>query len=477
MPVQQKIPKNKNKMAEIGTIGTSAIGGFIQEAYLTELRWPSVWPIYRRLHRADPEVTIARSFYGALASRVNFIPRLPDEPTSDDQAFHDFILEDFENIDGGFSRIVEKLASHGAFLGWGLWEIVAGRRDPEWRPPDRDDWRSHADDGLIGVRRLAWRDHSSLLRWGRDEETSRYLGMWQLDQSGNRSPEFIPFERALHITFGDSDNPEGLSPLESLYRLERYAYGLELVQGIGYEHSAGYVSVETESAATGADEDSVKTAARALFTPQEGNYAIWPKGVTGELIDVPFSAASSLLEAIRFYGLRKLQVLFGMQWIAMNTTTGQGSFAAMQDSSQMSLTIFNSLMEGAARQITNQLIPWYMKVNPDQWTDLSEKPEIVATKVSKEVSLEEAAAFIAVYAEKFEMGEADELAIRNTANGLISEKLPEEDTVIRTPENFGDPEQEFEESEAELVRGRELFVNWAKEHMPAVYRLVNKNDG
>ncbi len=65
------------------------------------------------------------------------------------------------------------------------------------------------------------------------------------------------------------------------------------------------------------DKSIVKAAASAIMTAQEGNYALWPKGIIGEIKDVPFGAAASILEAIRYYGLLKHGDNLNMrEWIA-----------------------------------------------------------------------------------------------------------------------------------------------------------------
>src|SRR5690606_19667698 len=142
--------------------------------------------------------------------------------------------------------------SYVPFMGWGWWEVVGGVRDPNWRPPDKeDDWRSQYDDGLPAIRRLAWRDHASFVQWDADERTGRVRGFVQHDYP---NPEItIPLARSLHLTYGDPVNPEGLSPLEAVYRLERIKYGLEMIQGIGYEHAAGYAKFQATAALTDDD--------------------------------------------------------------------------------------------------------------------------------------------------------------------------------------------------------------------------------
>ena len=121
---------------------------------------------------------------------------------------------------------------------------MPGLRRSEWRPPQQDPWRSNYNYGLIGTRRLAYRSHSSFKQWDMDDETGRVHGMIQQDFPNPDVP--IPLDRAVLVTFGDPNNPEGVALLETIWRLERLKYGLEVIQGIGYEHAAGFLNVNTE---------------------------------------------------------------------------------------------------------------------------------------------------------------------------------------------------------------------------------------
>ena len=78
------------KWAEIGTTGLEAFYGFVEEAYTSELTWPTCWPLYSRIWRSDPEVTIARMTFGALARQYETDWELPEKPNDDDIRVKDF---------------------------------------------------------------------------------------------------------------------------------------------------------------------------------------------------------------------------------------------------------------------------------------------------------------------------------------------------------------------------------------------------
>ena len=477
--------KKPGKFEEIGVVGLNSVANIFHEAYISELRWPQVQPLYSKLWRANPEATIARNIMTALASSVDLKPVLPDNPTDDDKKAADFIVSEFENLDGGIARWRDKLVSTLPFFGWGWWEIVPSFRRPSWRPPDKnDDWRSAADDGLIGARRLAWRDYSSFSQWSLDRK-GRVLGMEQLDRFGKTN--FMPSNRAVHIRFGDLENPEGLATLEAHYRLERIKVGLEFVFGVGSEHSAGHLSVTiTEGNLSPEDIAIIKRAARAVLTAQEGNFATWPKGFDAEVMDVPFSAGNVVLEGLRYYGLLALQ-LYNMQWVAMSTITGTGSFAAMQDSSQMSITTFNAMMETFVDQLNDQYIAWLFKVNEGSFPNLSAKPKVIATKVRKNVDLDQLTSFLEWYAGNYDLSEGDLINIR-TQTEILKEELPMDEDIVpvkteadpdgnNDQNNDGDldtdsdDEDEAGDSDMSLVRGD--VVEAIQKSPSFIQRLLN----
>lgn len=473
----------RNRWQEIGTPGLDSSFGFLSETFLAELQWPGVYPLYNRIRRMDPEITIIRQLFSALASRISLAWETPwEEPTDDDKRAAEFGNEGLEDLEGGIDSWIDAAVNYTPFLGWAFWEVVPGLRREGWRPPgDPDDpWRSRYDDGLLGIRRLAWRDHSSFKAWDIDDYTGRLYGMIQRDSPNQEVT--IPIAKAVHLKFGDPVNPEGLAPLEAVYRLERLKYGLEVVQGIGFEHSAGYLDVQSEKdQISSTDKTRVKAAARAILSAQEGNYALWPKGFSGALKASSFDAATSILEAIRYYGILKLQV-FNMQWVALSSTTGTGSFAAKKEDTTMFVLYFNAMMEKFAKQLGEQLAPWLFDRNAGAFPDLTRHPVLKIEPIQKMIDLTELTPFIQALAGAgfFEVGEEDVLWFRRQAG--MPEAIPDadelaegEETGDSTVTEEADEEDAEEAMDDEDVAGvMERFRGWAQDHAPAVASLLDR---
>lgn len=404
---------------EIGKSGLKEFSGYVQEAYNRELTWPSVQPLYSRLRRSDPEIAAVRQVFTALARSVAFHWELPDDANDADKAAAEFGETVLDDLEGGMSDFTETMVSQVPFFGWGWWEVLPGYRDPKWAPPEGDEWRSQYDDKRIGIRRLAWRDTSSFYRWDMDDK-GRVMAMIQYAIPD--PPVSIPASNSLHLKYGDAHNPEGLSPLEAVWRLERIKYGLEVVQGIGFEHAAGYLDITANDKLSDEDKVVIKRIAKAILSAQEGNYAAWPKGVTGEIKDVPFSAAPSILDAIKYFGILKLQI-FNMQWMALSATSGSGSFAAMNDSSSMFVMTYNAMIEGFARQMDAQIGKRLFRWN--NFPGITKRPHLKADTINK-LSLSELASILAPLKSAMNFGPEDIKAIRKQT-GFMPETLPEGD--------------------------------------------------
>jgi hypothetical protein len=432
---------------ELGTSGLKQFSGFVEEAFAAELRWPTCEPLYRRLLRSDPEMTMVRLAFGALARSQSIEWELPDKPSDGDKQAQEFAQQVTDDVAGGVGAFLEKAATRAPFMGWAWWEVVPGLRDPQWTPPGEDDWRSEYSDGKVGIRRLAWRDPSSFYHWDFGEN-GRLRGMVQQDFP--HPALTLPIERSLHITFGDSDNPEGLALLEAVWRLERIKYGLEVIQGIGFEHAAGYLEVTAENGLQPQDRIEVQRAARAIMTAQEGNYAAWPKGVSGELKDVPFSAAAAILESIRYFGMLKLMVC-NMQWMALSSVSGSGSYAAMNDSSSMAVMTYNAMMDGFASQFDAQVGRRLFRWNT--FPGMTRRPRAVIPHIEKIISLGELASILGPLAATMPLGDDDYIAIRRRT-GFLPETLPEVEDQPAEPEPEGD-DQPDDDTDPEGETGEE----------------------
>lgn len=432
-------------MNEMGSSGLKEQMGFVSEAYNKALYWPTVAPLYARLRTSMPTMVMVARAFAAWSKSVKPFVDLPEKPTDDDKRYQEFIEQDVDNMEGGFGKYIETAVTRVLFDGFGVWEALPSRRERDWVPPSykgadgktwKDDWRSEYDDGLIGLRRLAWRDNSTFDGWEFDCR-KKAIGYKQRDYP---SPTVtLMLNQCLHHTFGDPNNPEGNAPLQAIWRLERIKYGLEVVMGIGFEHAAGHLKVQkTEKGVLSADDKTlVKNAARAIMSAQEGNYALFPFGMEGNVIDIGFQAAGNLLETIKFYDVLSLSI-YMMQFIALNTMTNTGALASQVDSTQMGIFTFNAALDGLAAQYDDQIGKRLYAWNRDSFPNLTKRPKIKFSHVENNLAMNELAGFLRSIQGIVPIGEDDIKAFRKRS-GWMPENSPKPEDEIKPPATPASP--------------------------------------
>jgi hypothetical protein len=475
---------------ESGTTGLKTYGGFVAESYIQDYSWPTVSSLYNRLRRSDPEMLMIGTAFSAWARSIGLIVDLPDKPSDAEKKYRDFVYEVFDDIEGGFSSLVETMVRRVPFDGFYVWEAVPGLRDPKWIPPPSNDvdgltwpdmWRSEYDDGLIGFRRFSPRDTSTFAGWIFDGN-KRARGYRQQDFP--KSAVDIPLSRCLHMVYGDSNNPEGMSPLEGVARLERLKYGYEVVMGIGSEHVAGYLNVQKTNTGTlsDTDKDNVAKAARAILSAQEGNYALWPFGMEGQVKDISFAAAASILETIKYYAVTKLAV-YMMQFISYNIFTRTGALASATDSSQIAVFTFNSMMDGFAAQLDDQVGSKLYEWNKGAFPGLDRRPHIRFKHVEKNVDLIQMGQFFRSMDGILPLGEEDYKAIRQKSGFMPRnlpnvEEMPPEPQVNNTPEPGTNPTKPSGDQPPATNPAVEAAIsrlqNLAQKYDPEVYKMFEE---
>jgi len=193
------------KYDEIGDLGLNAYSGFIEKASQANLTYPACIPHFNRIFRQFPPVAIIRTVLSMWTAEQEIVVTLPEskngrelaKPTDADKKAQDFYWSILDELEGGIDKWAVKANTTVPFYGWGYWEVVPGVRNQSWRPPNDDPWRSSSNDGLIGIRRIAWRDYSSFYRWDLEDNTGRVLGLEQQKQLGGIVT--IPIDRGLHI--------------------------------------------------------------------------------------------------------------------------------------------------------------------------------------------------------------------------------------------------------------------------------------
>lgn len=405
-----KLPEKAFNTNELGSLGIRATSGLLQLADLPELRWPQAYQLFERIRRTDSEIgLIVRPIFSTWGRRTGLEIVLPDNPTTDDQNFQMYAETMFDEIEGGFETFIDTMVSYTPFHGWAYWNVVWALRDGE----EINGWSSAYNDGLPAIRKLSFRHPSTMVGWqwqNNNDTSSKFLG---LIQSVNGIRKLVPIEQSLHLKFGDQIVPEGLSPLEAIYRNAKMKGGLEYVFGIGADHAAGFLKIETSRDIQPADRAKAAELAYNALAAAPGNFALFPSGMKGSLEHNTFSAASALLEAIRYYGLLKLQA-YQMQVVAMATTADTGARSALSEGGNFATAFFNSMIQGFGSQFDTQIGKKLLRhpVINAKFPNLSKNIKFKFKEIPKDILLSDLADLIPMFAKYHKLTMADWANIR-----------------------------------------------------------------
>jgi hypothetical protein len=139
--------------------------------------------------------------------------------------------------------------------------------------------------------------------------------------------------------------------------------------------------------------------------------------------DINFAAAGNILEAIKYYGILALSV-YVMQWIALNTMTGTGSFASADNSTDMSVSVYNGMMDGFAQQYSDQIGRRLYVWNQSAFPGMTKRPKIKFSHIEKNMPLDTLGNFWRQIDGIIPLGEDDYKAFRERS-GFLPKNLPE----------------------------------------------------
>ncbi len=436
------------EFVEKGSSTSSAWGTLISSIANTDFSWPEIWEEFDEIRRTNPEVTIVRMLYTSTARDVNLKYEPPADFTPEDEEFTDFLNSCLADID--LEKFKETLITQVPLMGWGVWEIVPGLRVEGWKAPDGEIWESFNTDGLIGIRKLAWRDQSTLEKFKyNDVGNAEFMvqRVWPAEAVD------LLLANCLHLMYGDQTIPTGLSPFQAVTRLRRIKHALEIVQGMGFEHAAGHVKFTVKGKLTDEAKVQLEETAKALMTAAQGSYATEIEDqFEFDLEDVTFSAAADLLKTISYYGMVILQI-FASHFIAVATTADTGSYSAASDHSAIYLAAFNAIMGGFAKQTGRQLARYLRLVNGDKFKNITAYPELKASEVKKVVDLSNLAQFLTAFSGVFPMSEDDAAMIRERSRVLPTEQPGGGEDIVKAKAAPGFP------TEAEVEEALSLITN------------------
>ena len=260
--------EEKNERASLlgiaGTPGLKHHGGYVREEFHKNLAGTKAAKVYREIRDNHPLVGGAFSATRFLIGQVRYyVEKTGDTP--EHEAAQKFCESVIDDLDRPLRRIINEFLDVMTF-GWAYGEkLFKIRRGPEELLPE---FRSDYEDGLIGLRDIAFRAQESLDRWDIARDGS-ILGMWQRSPTSGETL-YIPRSKSVLFRLEESkNNPEGRSALRNVYTSYYHQKHIKFVEGVGIERRlAGYPVMEVPphilSSGASSTDQATKTACEQI---------------------------------------------------------------------------------------------------------------------------------------------------------------------------------------------------------------------
>ena len=392
----------KAKTGTVGVIGLKTSSGFVEEEFITGLRWPQAGKVYQEMAYNDAVVGGCLYLMETLIRQAKWHVKPASQDPGDieaaaflescmfdmqDQTWDDFICEALSMLTYGFS----------------FHEIVYKVR----RGPLEKDlkFKSNFTDGKIGWQELPARSQVTMDHWTFDPKSGKALTFYQ-DPSlagAEGSPADIPIEgNLLFKTKSSRGNPEGWSILRRAYRSWYFKRYIEELEGIGVERNLAGIPILQPPADLplfDPNNDEMRDMlawAQALVNDlrQDKNHGIvLPGDWTLDLLGSK-GAGNSGLNTDTIIRRHENRIAMSMlSDVVMMGGDRTGSFALADTKKGLLLTSLESIINSIASTLNTKAVPILFALN--SWT-LEKLPQIVADDLEP-VSISEIALLLRTF--------------------------------------------------------------------------------
>lgn len=226
-------------LTEVGYTGLKVSAGIIYEEARRDLRWPQSIKTFKEMAH-DPTIAAALKAIELMISKVKWSVVPPPQATEKQKTRAKYVEECMHDMEHSWFHFLKEVCSVFTY-GFSIHEKVYRRR---WKRNG-----SKYNDGLVGLRKLPIRSQDTVYRWlyapdGRDlVAVKQSLGLMNdqmryTDAYWGQQPLTIPRENfMLFRTDAYKDNPEGRSPLLSVFGPWKVRVALEEIEAIGYSRN------------------------------------------------------------------------------------------------------------------------------------------------------------------------------------------------------------------------------------------------
>lgn len=222
------------RLGEIGFNGLRMFNGVSTEEVRKELNHPNAIKTYRSMQE-HPSVSAPLSLYNSMIAKARFRVKPPKDATEEEKRKTLLVEQMLHDMDRPLDEVVidiMTMATHG----FSVLEKVYRRRFKSNG--------SQYDDGVIGIRKLAWRSQDSIEKFIFDDSGNEVLGVKQnISGLGDPYGRFsnrkdleivLPRNKFMLFTIGRNRvSPYGTSPLRDVYLPWRYLTAIEELEAQG----------------------------------------------------------------------------------------------------------------------------------------------------------------------------------------------------------------------------------------------------
>lgn len=221
------------KMGEIGYSGLNVFNGVTKEEIRSELSWPNSIKTYKTMsyHAAiAAPLTLYENIIGK--SDFKFIP--PEKATQEELDQTRIMQEMIDDLDKPFQEVIREILTMNVY-GFSVHEKVFRKR--------LKSEGSMYDDGLIGLKKIAYRNQESIEKFIFSDDGNEIIGVKQnltqvydqYNRYSNRTEKEVILPRSKFMLFvcgRDKGSPFGVSLLRDAYLSWRYLSAVEELESL-----------------------------------------------------------------------------------------------------------------------------------------------------------------------------------------------------------------------------------------------------
>lgn len=395
----------KIRLSQMGNNGVRVIAGHIAEEENRALRWPFAMQTYSQMLKDATIAPAIAAIEGAIAQVPWNVVATPgkEEEQAAQVKFLKQVMVDMENP---FREAIRYMATHNSY-GFAVTEKVYRYREYSKG--------SKFNDGLIGLKKLAPIPQETVVAWNFRDKGKDLNGLYQappvvsnrdsFDVSVTNEPTFIPRKKFILVrNSSNKNNPEGSSPLKSVYRAWRYKQTMEEFEATSVAKDARglkvlylppqYLSPDAspedkqvyefyQRGISSLNNNEQSAMILPMFRDEKGN-----KMFELDVVSVMGTQANDVDKIIQRYkkeiitGLMAAQLILGQD--------GGGSFSLAESLDGVTKMVVNERLTQIAEQLNHDLIPQLFALNG--W-DITDTPKFEYGEVSAE-SLDEIGKYI-----------------------------------------------------------------------------------